>query len=83
MEGKGEQEPGTRQGSQTVPFQAQYRGPLGTNKFFSHSLHEHWLSLSWMSGTLLGTVGGGGVQMCKKCFLPWGQETRKQIILSP
>lgn len=59
-EGKTEQEPGTKQGSQMVTFQAQYRGPLETDTPFRHSLHEHGLSPGWVSGTLLGTVGGGG-----------------------
>lgn len=85
MEGKGGQEPGIRQGSQTVTYQVENRGQsLGTNKSFSHSLYKHSLNLSRVSGTLLGTVGGGGaIQMCKTRFLPWGEDPRKQIIPSP
>lgn len=63
-EGKGEQEPGTGQGSQAVTFQGPRRGPLRTSMSFSHSLHKLWQSLSWVSGTLLGTVGGGGTYRC-------------------
>lgn len=43
-EGKTEQEPGTKQASQMVTFQAQYRGPLETDMSFRHSLHKHGLS---------------------------------------
>lgn len=72
MEGKGGQEPGIRQGSQTVTYQVENRGQsLGTNKSFSHSLYKHSLNLSRVSGTLLGTVGGGGPYRCARhAFYP-------------
>lgn len=53
-----------RQSSHTVTFQAQCREHLGANNSFGHSFHGHWLSLSWVSGTLLGTIGGGETYRC-------------------
>lgn len=61
MEGKGGQEPGIQQGSLTGTWQVENRGhTLGTSESFSYSLYKPSLNLSRVSGTLLGTVGGGG-----------------------
>lgn len=82
-EGKGGQEPGARHGSQALTFQAACRGTFGDIHVlwpftprtpaeprlgFRHSARHCW--------------GREDIQMWKACFLPWGEEACKQIILS-